>query len=115
MLSIWLRFIIGYGFIVHDAFAESESGLGLLANQALGPVSIMYNVIGTTSFAIGILFVLASIIRYIDYRNNPLRTTISTVIFLLISGIILVTLPFLSSWTGQGPHFFMLDFFGSDN
>lgn len=90
-----------------DAHAQ-QPGLGGVASNMLEPVTFASDFVGTACLVIGIGFILASIIKYIEHRRSPLMVPISTVIFLLIAGVILVLLPFLPMVTGSGvPYHFL--------
>lgn len=84
---------------------DEETGLGGVAGNILQPVTIFSNFIGTICLIIGGSFMFASIVKYVEHRRAPLMVPISTVFFLLISGIVLVFLPFLYILTGYGVPF----------
>lgn len=77
-----------------DAYAYRETGIGGVADQLMGPVGLFSDFIYTACFVLGGSFLLASIIKYIDHRRSPLFVPISTVIFLIVAGLILIALPF---------------------
>ncbi len=68
-------------------------GMGKVADNLLDPVSVFSSFISTISLMIGCCFLFASFIKYTQHRVNPLAVPISTVVFLVIMGIILVSLP----------------------
>lgn len=71
-------------------------GLGGVASNIMEPVGLFNDMIDTACFVIGGAFLFATIIKYFEHRRSPLMVPISTVIFLLIAGLILIGLPFLS-------------------
>jgi hypothetical protein len=80
---------------------------GDLANDLLGPVTVLSDFVGTASWIVGFSCLFASLFRYLQYRVNPLAAPISTVIVLLVLGILLLCLPFTYLLTGTGipfPH-----------
>lgn len=85
-----------------------QFSLGRLAENLMEPVNIMADFIQTGSFVIGLSFVFASVVKYFEHRKSPLMVPISTVIFLLISGIFLILLPFLSLFIDTGIHYSLL-------
>lgn len=91
------------------AFAESRNtGLGGVALNLMEPVGLFSDFVHTGCILIGGSFLFASIIKYFEHRRSPTMVPISTVIFLLIAGIILILLPFLSLLTEHGlPYTFM--------
>jgi hypothetical protein len=84
------------------AWAESNPGLGGVAQNLMEPVGFFSDFIQSGCFLIGGSFVFASIIKYFEHRRSPLMVPISTVVFLLIAGIILILLPLLSLITEHG-------------
>lgn len=85
-----------------------KTGLGGVANNLMSPVNVLSNFIGSACLLLGIVFIFASIVKYIEHRRSPLMVPISTVLFLLIAGLILLCLPFLSMWTESGIPFWIL-------
>lgn len=83
-------------------FAVGETGIGAVAGNLMAPVTLFSDFVNTGCLVIGVGFLFASIIKYVEHRRSPLMVPISTVIFLLIAGIILVCLPFLPALTGYG-------------
>jgi len=80
----------------------TTSDLGHVAQNLMEPVGILSDFVQTACFIIGISFLFASIIKYKEHRRNPLMVPIGTVVFLLIAGILLILLPFLSLITDSG-------------
>jgi hypothetical protein len=83
-------------------FAFGQTGLGGVAGNMMEPVTLFSDFVDTGCLVIGVGFLFASIIKYVEHRRSPLMVPISTVIFLLIAGAILVCLPFLPLLTGYG-------------
>jgi len=90
-------------FISPTLFAGE--GLGDVAQNMMEPVGLFNDFISTACFVIGGSFLFATIIKYREHRRSPLLVPISTVIFLLIAGIILIALPFLSYAVNYGVKF----------
>ena len=98
---------IGYYFflvptVTFAAFTQRPSGFGAVANNLMEPVTIVSSLIDTGSIVIGISCLFAAFLRYMQYRVNPLATPISTVVYLLIFGVILTALPLLYMFTESG-------------
>lgn len=87
------------------AFAELQ-GLGDFAKSLMQPVSILNNFISTGAIIVGVACLFAAFFRYNLYRINPLASPISTVILLLVLGLIMIGLPFLYLLTGGVPFSF---------
>lgn len=77
-------------------------GIGGVANNLMEPVTILANFIGTIAIIIGISFLFAAFVKYMQHRVNPLAVPISTVVLLLVMGICLLLIPFLYKLTTSG-------------
>jgi hypothetical protein len=77
-------------------------GAGKVATNLMEPVSILANFIGSMSIVVGISCLFASVLKYMQHRVNPLVAPISTVIMLLVMGIILLCLPWAYKLTEGG-------------
>jgi len=78
------------------SFASSQVGLGSVALNLMYPVIFLSDFVHSASLIIGGLFLFASLIKYRQHRRNPTMMPLSTVIFLLIAGVLLVCLPLIS-------------------
>jgi hypothetical protein len=99
----WFLIIFSF-FYSHFALAKIRPGesFGDLANDLLGPVTVISDFVGTAAWIVGFSCLFASLFRYLQYRVNPLASPISTVIVLLVLGILLLCLPFTYLLTGTG-------------
>ncbi len=84
------------------AYSTGGTGLGGVAVNMMEPVTLVSDFVDTGCIVVGIGFLIASIVKYIEHRRSPLMVPISTVIFLLVAGIVLVLMPFLSVFTESG-------------
>lgn len=101
-------FILIFFFILSpQAMAQSNPGLGSVAKNLMSPINVLANFIDSACLLIGGAFLFASIIKYFEHRRNPLMVPISTVIFLLIGGLLLVALPLVGNWTNVGVKFLL--------
>lgn len=84
--------------IIANAFAANgrPSGVGGVAQNMMDPVTLFSDFVYTGCLVIGGSFIFASIVKYTEHRRNPLHVTMSTVVFLFVSGVLLLLLPFLS-------------------
>lgn len=89
-------------FFVETGVYSADGSIGDLANDLMEPVSILSDFIGTGSLIIGITCLFGAFLRYMQYRVNPLMSPMSTVIVLLILGLLLVCVPFLYKVLGYG-------------
>ncbi len=101
--------LLALDFIVSASRAE---GIGQFAGQLIEPVTILSNFVSTGSFIVGVMVLISALMRYMQYRVNPLAVPLSTVIVLLLLGIMLVALPFVYMLTGAGIPF---SIFGSSH
>ena len=91
------------------AFAKQKpAGFGLVALNMLEPVGLMNDFVNTACFVLGIGFIFAACIKYFEHRRSPLMVPISTVVFLLIAGGVLMLLPFAYHYTENGIHFSLM-------
>ncbi len=97
MIKSSARFIClfwGLFSLATASFAQG-GGIGTVANNMMDPVTVFYQFIQSGCLLIGGGFIFASIVKYFEHRRSPLMVPISTVVFLLIAGTILVLLPLI--------------------
>lgn len=80
----------------------SDLGLGQIAQNMLEPVNVFADFIHTACIIIGSAFIFTSIVKYVEHKRSPLMVPLSTVVFLVIAGIILLLLPLLPLITNSG-------------
>jgi RsiW-degrading membrane proteinase PrsW (M82 family) len=95
-------FIFLFITIISFAAQAQTSGFGAMANNLMEPVTIVSNFMASASIVIGVTCLFAGLIRYMQYRVNPLANPISTVIWLLVLGVVLLLLPFVYMLTESG-------------
>ena len=83
-------------------------GIGGVATNMLEPVYVVSGFISTASIIIGGTCLFGAFLKYMQYRVNPLAAPMSTVLVLLIIGIILVCLPLVYKLTESGVPFHLL-------
>ena len=81
---------------------NSSEGLGEVADNLMQPVSIVSGFLSGMAIVIGMACLFGSFVRYMQYRVNPLANPISTVITLLVLGILLLLLPLIYKLTESG-------------
>lgn len=84
------------------AFADNSLSLGKVASNLMDPVTVVMDFVHTACVIIGGAFLFASLIKYIEHRRSPTMVPISTVMFLLIAGLLLIALPLISYITANG-------------
>lgn len=86
-------------------YADSLTGFGKVAENLMSPVGLASDFVYSACIIIGVSFVFAGIIKYFEHRRSPLMVPISTVIFLLVAGIVLLLLPLLSYLNPHGTRY----------
>ncbi|HSW94046.1 MAG TPA: hypothetical protein VLJ15_06820 [Gammaproteobacteria bacterium] len=84
---------------------ETPGGFGGVATNLLLPVHVVSSFLYGMSIVIGLVCLFAAFVRYLQYRVNPLANPISTVVTLLILGILLLVLPLVYKLTESGVPF----------
>lgn len=75
------------------AYAAKDVGFGGVAKSLMEPTSLAKDFLHVACFIIGAAFVFASIVKYIEHRRSPTMIPLSTVFFLLVSGLVLIAIP----------------------
>lgn len=81
---------------------SSAAGIGDFAGQFIEPVNILSNFISSGSLIVGVMLLVAALMRYLQYRVNPLASPLSTVVMFVVLGLMLVALPFVYLLLGAG-------------
>ncbi len=94
------------------SYANAESapqvaGFGQVATNILEPVTIASSFMSGISIVIGMTSLFSAFLRYMQHRVNPLAQPISTVILLVVLGVILIALPLIYKLTESGIPFSM--------
>jgi hypothetical protein len=100
--SFGILFVPGLVFAVTHHNTHSTGGIGEAAQQLMVPVTILSSFIGSAAIIIGVAFIFGGFIKYLQHRTNPLAVPLSTVIVLVIMGIVLLCLPLAYKITGIG-------------
>jgi hypothetical protein len=82
--------------------AEQIVSIGDAARELMEPVTVLSSFIASGSIIVGVLALVGALMRYLQYRTNPLASPLSMVIVLLILGLLLIGLPFTYLLTGAG-------------
>lgn len=94
-INIFIVALVG-SLLAKIAVAGNLPGLGGVAQNMMDPVGLFSDFVYSGAIIIGISFLFASVIKYKEHRRSPLYVPISTVVFLLITGLLLLLMPFLS-------------------
>ncbi|MHB1948264.1 MAG: hypothetical protein ACYCQI_09150 [Gammaproteobacteria bacterium] len=91
------------------AFADDQiTGVGKVASNILEPVLIVSDFVCSASIIIGVSSLFGAFLKYMQHRVNPLAAPMSTVVVMLVVGIVLVALPFVYLLTENGIPYFLL-------
>lgn len=82
--------------------AAKSLGIGTVATNLMDPVSVMADFLHSACVLVGGAFLFASIIKYFEHRRSPTMVPMSTVVFLLIAGLVLISLPLINYVTSNG-------------
>ena len=89
-------FLIRQSVLIQLSYAaQQDQSLGALAGSAMGPISLFSSFINTSCYLLGGSFIFASLVKYLEHKSSPLMVPISTVVFLIVAGIVLILLPML--------------------
>lgn len=86
-------------FSVSYAYSDALS-LGDMANWMMGPVNGLGKVFGYICLIGGIGMILGALLQYKAHRENPSQVRLTTPVFLLVVGVILIILPLIGLLTG---------------
>lgn len=89
-------FFGGWANLANADTANSVPSLGEAAVNALAPVGVFTTALYNICYILGTLFVLGSLIRFKEYRENPSQTPISRALVVFLFGLILFAVPFIS-------------------
>lgn len=78
------------------AIAAPPSGIGGMAVSMMDPVTVFSDFLNTACILMGIIFFVASILKFMEHKRSPLMVPMSTVIFLFIASLVLLAIPLLT-------------------
>lgn len=88
--------------------ALAAGGIGDVAQNLLEPVTLFSDLVQTACLGIGGAFLFGALIKYFEHKRSPLMTPISTVVFLVIAGLVLVLIPILSFYMDNGVQYSLM-------
>lgn len=88
-------FLCNIGNVFADTPGSPGPGIGQIAGNLLVPIGVVSQFMSSASILVGIACLFASVLRFVEYRSNPLARPLSNVIILFIIGIVFLCLPFL--------------------
>jgi hypothetical protein len=97
---IWLMSF----FISEAAFAvyQSHLSVGKVAENITEPIEVVSGFVSVGCLLVGVSCLFAAIVKYFEHRKSPLAVPMSTVVWLVIIGLVLLILPFAYMITENG-------------
>lgn len=108
LLFIIMLYFLPFTLLGADFSNNNPQGVGQVAVNMLQPVSLLSDFVHSACFIIGACFLFATVIKYFEHRRSPMMVPVSTIIFLLIAGIVLILLPFAAYITENGVQYTLL-------
>lgn len=104
ILSCFKRAVLASFVLFSIYFGQAQArvtGAGAIADDMLDPIGLFSKFVNAGCIVIGVGFTFASIVKYFEHRRSPLMVPISTVVFLLIAGLVLLAIPAFSYFYTQ--------------
>lgn len=95
-------------FISSSSFAWNDLSFGLVAQNITEPLEVVSGFVSVGCLIVGLACLFASLVKFFEYRRNPLAIQLSTVVWLFIIGLLLLILPFAYIITENGIPFSVL-------
>jgi RsiW-degrading membrane proteinase PrsW (M82 family) len=96
--GVWFLFFL----FSQAAFAANELSLGRVADNITEPIQVVSAFVSVGCLIVGVACLFATVVKYFEHRRSPLHVPISTVVWLLIIGLLLLFLPFAYIITENG-------------
>jgi type III secretory pathway component EscU len=81
--------------VVYCGNALATTTLGGIASNISEPVSLITQLLRAISIICGVGLMMGGIIKYLEYRRNPIAIRLSTVFFMFFFGIALIIVGFI--------------------
>jgi len=95
-------------FISSFTFALNDLSLGEVARNITEPLEAVSGFVSVGCLIVGVACLFASLVKYFEHRKSPLAVPISTVVWILIIGLLLLIIPFAYLITDNGIPFRIL-------
>lgn len=97
-----LLILLTYAFFFSQAvLAQQGEDIGAVAGRITGVVGTLANMMIAISYIAGIGFVIASMFKFKQHKDNPTQIPLGAPLALLIIGVVLVFLPLLFGPIGR--------------
>lgn len=97
----WLSFILILAYSNYAA-ADEAYGLGDISRNLVGLIAGLNSIARTLFIALGAGLVCGAVLQYRAHRNNPSQVRLIQPIFLLLCGLSMLVLPFLTEQSDGG-------------
>jgi hypothetical protein len=81
---------------------KMTAGISRFAENSPTTETFLVNMTSKASFVLGTLCLFGAFLQYLEYRKNTYQASVGAIIILAIPGIIFVSLPYLTLFTGAG-------------
>jgi hypothetical protein len=88
--------MIGFIFLSILAWADDDPTMSSISTSVLSVADMVVNLIFGLCYTVGIIFGFMTLIFFRRYRQNPVETTLSKVIWIFFIGVIIFLLPFIA-------------------
>lgn len=95
-LNNFLKILVGLFTSCAARADQSSLSLGGASANAMEPLGIFTNGLYNICYILGVGFILGSIIRFKEYRQNPSQTPISRPIAIFCFGLIFIAVPIIA-------------------
>lgn len=95
-ITIIIFFASCFPSLIYAADRSSPPSMGGIASNVLEPIGIFTNAVYSICYILGAAFIMGSVVRYREYRENPSQTPISRPIAILLFGIVLLSIPIIA-------------------
>ncbi len=95
-------------FLSQSVLATNNLSFGVVAQNMTEPMEVVSAFVSVGCLVVGVSCLFACIVKYFEHRRNPLYVSLSTVVWLLIIGLLLLILPFAYIITENGIPFTVL-------
>lgn len=98
-----LVLILWANIIWADPNQGTPPSLGEASINMMAPVGVLAELFYNICYIVGVGFILGSIIRFKEYRENPSQTPISRPITVFIFGLVFLAVPFVAKLSQACP------------
>lgn len=96
------KHIITLIFLLVSPLALAESSIGEVAQNLMGPTSLVTKLVIIACYVIGFIFVFMALAQYKIHRQSPKLVPLGTPLILLFLGIVALLLPYVTNMGGTG-------------